>query len=370
MSTIKDVARIAGVSTATVSRAINTPDAVSARTRERVAAAMQACRYRYNALARGFVTRQSGTLGMIVPSITNPIFAESVRGVQDVAHREGYQVLLGNSDYDYAKETRVCEVLRERRVEGLVITTTDLKGRVLRDLVDAAFPFVLLYSTVRKGPMPSVGVDNYRGGYAATEHLIGLGHRRIAMLAGTFAVSDKSLHRWHGYRRCLLRHGIPYDPALLVQTQYTLEAGRAGVQALFRLDTPPTAVFCSNDFMALGAMQGAREAGVGIPDRLSVVGFDDMSISAYLHPGLTTVRQPAYEMGCSGAEMLIRRIRGDQGQPDHQILETTLVARGSTAPPAGGMGHPQPRSTRSVRGRNPAPRRPIASTPRQGEGTS
>jgi LacI family transcriptional regulator len=333
MSTIKDVARIAGVSTATVSRAINTPDAVGARTRERVAAAMQACRYRYNALARGFVTRQSGTLGMIVPSITNPIFAESVRGVQDIAHREGYQVLLGNSDYDYGKEARVCEVLRERRVEGLVITTTDLKGRVLRELVDAAFPFVLLYSTVRKGPMASVGVDNYRGGYAATEHLIGLGHRRIAMLAGTFTVSDKSLHRWHGYRRCLLRHGISYDPTLLVQTQYTLEAGRAGIQALLRLAEPPTAVFCSNDFMALGAMQGAREAGVRIPHRLSVVGFDDMAISAYLHPGLTTVRQPAYDMGRFGAEILLSHLRKPGTPPVHRILETSVIVRGSTAAP-------------------------------------
>jgi len=333
MSTIRDVARIAGVSTATVSRAINAPDTVSARTRERVAGAMQACRYRYNALARGFVTRQSGTLGMIIPSITNPIFAESVRGVQDLAHREGYQVLLGNSDYDYATEARFCEVLRERRVEGLVITTTDLKGRVLIDLVEARFPFVILYSTVRRGPMPSVGVDNYRGGYAAAEHLVTLGHRRIAMLAGKFSFSDKSLHRWRGYRRCLTDHGIAYDPELVLQTQYTLENGREGIKGLLGLADPPSTVFCSNDFMALGAMQGAREAAVAIPERLSVVGFDDVAIASYVHPALTTVRQPAYEMGRLGAEILIGNIRTPDRPAVHRILDTTVVVRGSTAAP-------------------------------------
>ena len=331
MSTIRDVARIAGVSTATVSRAINAPETVSARTRQRVSSAMAACRYRYNALARGFVTRQSGSLGMIVPSITNSIFAESVRGVQDRANRDGYQVLLGNSDYDNAQEARVCEVLRERRVEGLIITTTDLKGRVLAELVEARFPFVLLYSTVRKGPMPSVGVDNYRGGYAATDHLVRLGHRRIAMLAGKFSFSDKSHHRWQGYQRCLAAHGIPYAPERVVQTQYTLENGREGIKALLSLRRPPTAVFCSNDFMALGAMQGAREAGVAIPEQLSVVGFDDMAISSYVHPGLTTVRQPAYEMGSLGADILLGRIRTPGRPPVHRILETSVVVRGSTA---------------------------------------
>jgi LacI family transcriptional regulator len=222
-------------------------------------------------------------------------------------------------------------VLRERRVEGLIITTTNLKGRVLADLVDSRFPFVLLYSTVRKGPMPSVGVDNYRGGYAATEHLVLLGHRRIAMLAGDFSFSDKSHHRWQGYKRCLAAYRIPCEPELVVQTQYTLESGREGVKTLLELRRPPTAVFCSNDFMALGAMQGAREAGVAIPEQLSVVGFDDMAISSYVHPGLTTVRQPAYDMGSLGADILLGRIRTPGQPPVHRILETSVVVRGSTA---------------------------------------
>ncbi|MFO7710098.1 MAG: LacI family DNA-binding transcriptional regulator [Desulfobacterales bacterium] len=331
MSTIHDVARIAGVSTATVSRAINSPEIVSPKTRDRVARAMKACRYHYNALARGFVTKQSGTLGLIVPSITNPIFAESIRGVQDFAHSQGYQVLLGNSDYEYPKEDRLCEVLKERQVEGLIITTTNLKGKVLRELLDDRFPFILLYSTIRRGPISSVGVDNFLGGYTATKHLIQNGHRRIAMLAGGFSFSDKSLHRWRGYKKCLMDHGVNYDPSLVLQTRYALESGREGIKSLLSLDKPPTAVFCSNDFMAIGAMQGAREFGVVLPEELSIVGFDDMAISSYITPGLTTIRQPAYEMGRLGAEILLDQIKKRDGRPIHKILATSIVVRESTA---------------------------------------
>jgi DNA-binding LacI/PurR family transcriptional regulator len=333
MSTILDVARIAGVSTATVSRAINSPETVRPRTRDRVAKAMKACRYHYNALARGFVTKQSSTLGLIVPSITNPIFAESIRGVQDCAHQQGYQVLLGNSDYEYSKEAKLCGVLRERQVEGLIITTTDLKGKALRDLLEDRFPFVLLYSTIRRGPISSVGVDNFLGGYTATEHLIHQGHRRIAMLAGGFSFSDKSLHRWHGYKKCLRDHGIPYDPALVMQTRYTLESGREGIKAILSREKPPTAVFCSNDFMAVGAMQGAREAGVMLPQGLSIVGFDDMAIASYISPSLTTIRQPAHEMGRLGTQILLDQIWKRDGRPVHKILETSIVVRESTAAP-------------------------------------
>jgi LacI family transcriptional regulator len=331
MSTIRDVARIAGVSTATVSRVINSPEVVNLETRDRVSKAMEVCRYKYNALARGFVTKQSHTLGLIVPSITNPIFAESTRGVQDFANQKGYQVIIGNSDYQYEKEARLCEVLRERQVEGLIITTTSLKGKILKTLLDDGFPFVLLYSTVRKGPFSAVGVDNFLGGYRATEHLIKLGHQRVAMLAGGFSFSDKSLNRWHGYKKCLRDNNIPYDSDLVVQTKYTLESGRQGIKSLLSTDDPPTAVFCSNDFMAFGAIQGAKELGVFTPENLSIVGFDDMAISSYLSPSLTTIRQPAYDMGKDGAEILLNNIKNKLKEPVHHILETSLIIRESTA---------------------------------------
>ncbi len=330
MSTILDVAKLANVSTATVSRVINNPEKVRAKTCERVYRAMETCRYKYNALARGFVTKRSYTIGLIVPTITNPIFSESSRGVQDAANEKGYQVFLGNSDYQYEKEAALVEVFRERQVDGLIITTTDLKGKILKDLLDDEFSFLLLYSTLRKGPMPSVGVDNFLGGYLATEHLIQLKHRRIGMLAGEFNYSDRSFHRWHGYKKCLKDYHIAYDPDLFVRTRYNPDSGCKALKILVKSKHPPTAVFCSNDLLAIGAIEGARQMGLDIPQDLSIIGFDDMQIASFVRPNLTTIKQPTYEMGKQGAEALIDIIEKKSGKPVHKLLDISLVAREST----------------------------------------
>jgi len=329
MSTILDVAKLAGVSTATVSRVINSPEAVRTKTRNKVTRAMKICNYKYNALARGFVTKQSDTIGLIIPTINNPVFAESTRGVQDYADLKKIQVILGNTYYQYDQEESLVETLRENQVDGLIITTTDLKGAVLKSLQDDGFPFVLLYSTVKNGSMSVVGIDNYQGGYRATEHLVKLCHERIGMVAGSFSISDRSFHRWYGYRQCLKNNGIPYDKELLAQTDYSLTGGRDSVKKLLSLQNPPTAVFCSNDYLALGAMKGARELGFNLPDDLSIVGFDDIQIASYVIPALTTIRQPAYEMGKLGAELLFQRIR-QQAKPVQLMLESSLIVREST----------------------------------------
>jgi len=332
MSTMMDVAKLAGVSTATVSRFINSPDTVREATREKVTRAMKTCNYKYNALARGFVTKKSNTIGLIIPTISNPVFADSTKGVQDCADKRKMQVILGNSYYKYDKEENLVKTLREKQVDGLIITTTNLKGDVLKTLLDENFPFVLLFSTVKGGPLSAVGVDNYRGGYLATEHLITLGHKRIGMLAGKFAITDRSYHRWRGYRQCLKNYGIPYDKALLAQTEYSLAGGRDTVKKLLALKKPPTAIFCSNDYLALGAMKGAREMGLRLPDDLSIVGFDDMQTSSYVIPALTTIQQPAYKMGEIAAELLFQRMEST-AKPVQRMLESSLIIRESTTIP-------------------------------------
>ncbi|MBN2791923.1 MAG: LacI family DNA-binding transcriptional regulator [Desulfuromonadales bacterium] len=333
MSTIKDVARLAMVSTATVSRVINTPEAVRSQTCDKVRGAMEMCGYKYNALARSFATNQSRTLGVIIPSITNPIFAESTRGIQDTAEQHGYHVVLGNTDYNGSKELRLVEVFRELQVNGLLITTASLKHDWLQQLARDNFPFLLLHSTVRNGPLSCVGVDNYKGGYMATRHLIESGHRRIGMVAGTFSASDKSFHRWHGFRKCLQDHNLPYDADLVRQYEYSLENGRTGIIDLMKSEKSPTAVFCSNDYLALGAMKGARELGLDVPADLSIVGFDDMPMAAFFNPGLDTVRQPAYEMGRIGTELLLEAIATPEILPVQKLLPLELVRRGSVQPP-------------------------------------
>ena len=329
MSTILDVARLAGVSTATVSRVINVPDSVRKETREKVLLAMKKCHYTYNALARGFVTKRSNTIGLIIPTINNPVFADSTLGVQEYAEGHNIKVILGNSYYRYPQEENLIKVLRESQVDGLIITTTNLKGEVLKSMVDENFPFVLLFSTVKNGPISAVGIDNYRGGYLATEHLVSLGHKRIGMVAGNFSMTDRSFHRWHGYKKCLRDNNIAYDKDLLVQTDYSLAGGRDSIKKLLGLPSPPSAVFCSNDYIALGAIKGARETGLQLPEDLSIVGFDDMQTASYMVPALTTIRQPAYQMGRRAAELLLQLME-TPARPVQDMMETTLVIREST----------------------------------------
>lgn len=330
MSTILDVARLAQVSTATVSRVINSPDTVREKTREKVLRAMKMCNYKYNALARGFATKKSNTIGLIIPSINNPVFAESTLGVQEYAEQKQIKVILGNTSYKITQEESLINALRESQVDGLIITTTNPKGEIIKSLVDEEVPFVLLFSTVKTGPISAVGVDNYRGGYEATEHLISLGHRQIGMIAGSFSVTDRSYHRWHGYRQCLKDNGIPYNKNLLVQTEYSLSGGRNSIKQLLKQDLPPSAVFCSNDYIALGAIKGARETGLSLPEELSIVGFDDMPTASYMVPALTTIRQPAYEMGRRACELLLQKMENPD-KPEQHMLETKLVVRESTA---------------------------------------
>ena len=330
MSTILDVARLAGVSTATVSRVINSPESVRVQTREKVILAMAKCNYKYNALARGFVTKKSNTIGLIIPTISNSVFAESTLGVQEYADQKNIKVVLGNSYYKYSQEENLVKVLRESQVDGLIITTTNLKGEILKSLADENFPFVLLFSTVKSGPISAVGIDNYRGGYLATEHLISLGHKRICMVAGNFSMTDRSFHRWHGYKKCLRDNGIPYDKELLVQTDYSLSGGRDSIKKLLSLASPPTAVFCSNDYIAIGAIKGAREMGLSLPKDLSIVGFDDMQTASYMVPALTTIRQPAKEMGQRAAKLLLQMIE-KESKPVQDMMESTLIVRESTA---------------------------------------
>lgn len=329
MSTILDVAKLAGVSTATVSRVINSPETVRKVTRVKVTEAMKLCNYKYNALARGFVTKKSNTIGLIIPTIDNPVFAESTRGVQDYADLNKTKILLGNTYYRYDREEKLIQTFREQQVDGLIITTTNPKGAILKTLVDEKLPFVLLYSTIKSGSMTVVGVDNYKGGYRATEHLVGLGHQRIGMVAGSFSISYRSCQRWHGYKQCLKNNNIFYDKNLLAQTDSSLIGGRDAVKKLLSLENPPTAVFCSNDYLALGAMKGARELGFSLPEDLSIVGFDDIQIASYVIPELTTIRQPAYEIGKLGAELLLHHI-GGQMKPVQQMMESSLIVREST----------------------------------------
>jgi DNA-binding LacI/PurR family transcriptional regulator len=333
--TIKEVAFRAAVSVATVSRCINTPDRVAEETRTRVEEAMSSLNYRYNSLARGFATRRTKTLGVVVPTITNPVFAESTRGIQDEATRRGYQIVLANTDYSPLQEAPLIRSLRERQVDGIALTSSDLASEAVRSMIAEGFPCVLLYSTVTDGPLTSVGVDNIEGGRLAAKHLLDQGHERIAMLAGSFALSDRSMDRFRGFRECLENTPFGFDPDLVVETGFSLDDCRGAVAELMDRSPKPTAIFCSNDLLAVGAMAGLRAFGLSVPDDVSVIGFDDAPLAAFVTPALTTVRQPVYEMGRKGAELLLDCIENGLEAPIHVQLDLELVARESVAAKTG-----------------------------------
>jgi DNA-binding LacI/PurR family transcriptional regulator len=330
-STIRDVARKAKVSVATVSRVLNSPSRVRNPTREKVLRAMEQCNYVYNALAGSLSARKTSMLGVIIPTITNPIFATVTKGIQDFAARKGYSTLLGNTDYNEENELRLIHLFQEKRIDGVIFNGPWRSAPLILHMKSANLPFVITWQKIKDRDVNFVAFDNFRSAYRITDYLIGLGHRRIGMIAGKFDVSERALMRWQAYRKCLLDHDLAYDPNLVLEKGYSFSDGKEAMEHLLGLSSSPTAVFCGNDILAIGAMVQAKERGMKIPSDLSVVGFDDMEISAFYDPPLTTVAVPAYEMGRTAAKILIESILGESKTPQQYVLEANLIIRGSTA---------------------------------------
>jgi DNA-binding LacI/PurR family transcriptional regulator len=330
-STIRDVARKAKVSVATVSRVMNSPSRVRIPTREKVLKAMEQCNYVYNALAGSLSARKTSMLGVIIPTITNPIFATVTKGIQDFAAQKGYSILLGNTDYNEENELELIHLFQEKRIDGVILNGPWRSAPLILHMKTARLPFVITWQKVKDKDVSFVAFDNFRSAYRIIDYLIGLGHRRIGMIAGKFAVSERALVRWQAYRQCLQDHDIVYDAKLVLEKGYSFSAGKEAVDHLLSLSLLPTAIFCGNDILAIGAMFRAKERGMKIPADLSVVGFDDMEISAFYDPPLTTVAVPAYEMGKMAAKILIETILGESKTPQQYVLEADLIVRGSTA---------------------------------------
>jgi len=329
-TTIRDVARKANVSVATVSRVLNSPSLVRQKTRTRVLKAMKECRYVYNALAGGLSARKTTTLGVIIPTITNPVFASVTKGIQDYARENGYSIILGNTDYNEENELRLIHLFQEKRADGVILNGPWRDAPVVPLMKGSRLPFVITWQTLQDKEVSFVAFDNFRSAYRIVEYLISLGHRRIGMISGKFSVSERAVMRWKGYRKCLAAHNIPFDPQLVLEKGYTFSDGKEALASLLDLSYPPTAIFCGNDILAIGAIVCAKEKGLHVPRDLSVAGFDDMEISAYYDPPITTMAVPTYEMGQLAAKILIENIQGKVKIPQQYILETKLVIRGST----------------------------------------
>ena len=333
MSTINDVARLAGVSTMTVSRVVNSSDYVSAATRARVERAIAELGYMPNALARQLRSKRTKTIALVMADITNPFFTTVARGVEDVAGPRGFGVLFCNTDESETEEVDYVSMLIARQVDGVLLVPTTASSRSLALLRSRNVPVVIVDRRVRSRNVDVVRGDSEAGAYALTRHLISLGHRRIAVLAGRKAVST-SVDRVKGFKRALAEAGIEADPQLVRYGGYHQSEGYAMAHAVLGVAPAPTAIFAANNFIAVGAMRALREAGLRVPTDLSIVGFDDLPPDWSMDPFLTVVAQPAYTFGQRAAELLLERIHGEAPEASRElVLPGELIIRRSSGPP-------------------------------------
>jgi LacI family transcriptional regulator len=331
--THRDVAERAGVSVATVSYVINHgPRPVSADARERVEAAIAELGYVPNELARSLRLQQTSLVGLIIPSLANPVYAEVARALERICTQAGMLVVLCNSDRVEERERRFVHMLRAKQVDGVVVIPHGEAQALLQPLLDAQIPVVVLEHAV--DALPCILIDEPAGGRLATGHLLDLGHRRIALIR-RHPTRALSRQRHAGYREALAARGLPYDPALVIHCGPGQAEGYGAMQRLLALPQPPTAVFAHNDLLALGALRAAADAGLRVPHDLSIVGYDDIANAAYFTPALTTVRIPKEEMGTLAGRTIMTLAQATSPPPPHTVtLAVDLIVRESTAPPA------------------------------------
>jgi LacI family transcriptional regulator, repressor for deo operon, udp, cdd, tsx, nupC, and nupG len=328
------VARLAGVSIATVSRALATPAKVSTETRSKVLTQVQRTGYRPNLLARNFRSKRAYSVVVLVPNIANPFFAEVIRGVEQVAQQLGYAVLLGDTEGREDRENYYAGLVETHQADGLI----QLNARVPRaalseDGETILIPFVNACECVHGVQAPTIKVDNVAAARTMTSHLLSLGHRRIGAILGP-EKSPLTRDRLRGYRNALRADGITFDEALVTHGNFALHSGGQAAELLMRIKQAPTAIFCFNDEMAFGAIQWLKSNGFSVPRDVSVAGFDNIEFSAYCDPALTTIAQPARELGRVAMNDLYEILKGGKVGPKERVLTTQLIVRESCARPA------------------------------------
>ena len=271
--TISDIAQLVGVSSATVSRVLNSPHIVKEETRIKVLRAMEDQGYIYNALAGGLTKKRTATIGLIIPTITNPIFAIATKEIQNTARKRGYSILLGSTEYSYDTEFEIVSLFQEKRVDGIIFMGAPGNHKSMEFIQKFKLPFVVTWEILEAKDVNFVAFDNVQSARQATDYLISLGHRRIAMITGPLTDTTRAYQRLEGYRQALAAHDLPRDESLIVQKNYTVEDGKEAMSHLLREKEIPTAVFCGNDILAYGAIAAVKETGFIVGTDISIVGF-------------------------------------------------------------------------------------------------
>jgi DNA-binding LacI/PurR family transcriptional regulator len=328
-TTMKQIAERAQVSLGTVSHVLNGTARVRERRLARVLEAIHALGYRPSELARGLRLKSTSMLGMVIPDITNPFFPGIVRGVEDLAFKESFRVVLCNTDNDPVKEKAYLDQLQSYRPAGLLVIPAENNL-----LAPTTVPVVCIDRRPADWKGDAVLVGNEQGAFQATEHLLNMGHARLAAIGGPSHLMVAS-ERLAGFRRALAKHGIEVAPEFIQVAQFDRESGyRCGLRLLNMLPRP-TAIFASNDLIALGVLLAVRECGLRCPNDVSIIGFDNLDFAMFTNPALSSVHQSGYQMGARAARLLLERIKGKKGRPRQIVLPTELKIRDSVAPPPG-----------------------------------
>lgn len=331
-ATMKDVADLAGVSTATVSRALMTPEKVSAQTRRRVEQAVAASGYSPAAIARHLRRNASRTLLTIVPDICDPFFTEVLRGIEETASERGYLVLIGDCAHQRQHEKTFLDLIAARQIDGLLLLGANLPFDAGREEQRNLPPMVMANEFAPELELPTVHIDNLTAAFEAVCYLHQLGHQRIACIAGPERL-PLCRYRLQGYIQALRRCGLALDENYITTGDFSYDSGAQGLTTLMAQPSPPSAIFCHNDLMALGALSQAQKIGLAVPRDLSLMGFDDIAQSGHSTPPLTTVAQPRYDIGREATLLLIEQLRSHKAQRGSKLLSSKLMIRESTAAP-------------------------------------
>jgi LacI family transcriptional regulator len=327
-ASIKDVAKEAGVSIATVSRVLNDVDVVNEETKKKVQEAIKKLGYRPNIVARSLKTQKSRTIGIIIPDISNQFYPEIVRGAEDVANIYNYNIMLCNTDLDPEKEMEYLKVLREKMVDGVIYMSNSLETDIIDLIKNLQLPVVLVETTDLENTFPSVTIDNEKAAFDSTSYLINKGNKKIAYIGTYQDAVNAATYRFSGYKSALSKFGIEFDEKLC---QFGGLKAQDGYEAIKKIldNSEVDAVFCASDEIAMGAINALRDVGKNVPAEVDVIGFDDIYSASIFYPKLTTIAQPTYDMGSVGMRMLIKIINGAELVQHHFVLPHEIVERDS-----------------------------------------
>ncbi len=328
---IKDIARLAGVSHSTVSRALRNSPLIPPRTAQRIQRIANDLGYSASAVARSLVTRKTNALGVVVTSIADPFNGEVVNGIEEVANQHGYSVILANSQASPEREVKVVRSFRERRVDGILVASSRVGALYVPLLSELQIPIVLINNQHPGGFVHSVTIDNVQGAYDVTRHLIELGHTKVAYVGDQFGLQSDA-ERFSGFEKAMNEEGFPISGDFVINGDGKPHGAIRPASDLLSRGDPPTAIVCYNDMTALGVLQSAAAKRIAVPEDLSVAGFDDIFFAALLRPPLTTVRQPKKKIGERATELLLALLNGEETEKT-VVIPGELIVRGSTARP-------------------------------------